>query len=355
MPSFTFSSNTAMMHCPCHFDGNRFIGLMLLLAMLGGGALEIFWRSKGHFPVLADTASLWGAHVDKVSRLDSRSVVIVGGSRVQMGLDPDIVQKELGASRVVQLGRACSSPIPVLEYLTEATEYSGLVVCGVVPGPFFDAQDRQRKSIVEELEKRINRPFYTPMEEFLLGKAQSTVCLNNQGLSWKMVGNGVIRGNWPTPSYARFNDNRFVQADYTVCHGLDYPLADFLRWKREGAAMTSAGLKGMVEHLSDLAGIFKARGGRVVFVRMPSSGGLWNAEEESYPKQIYWHAIKQRFRNDAIHFHELELASGFTYHCPDGSHLDYRNVPQVAISLCAWLQGELHSGPFGTTVLEVGK
>ena len=350
MPSFTSSSNTTMGRHPLHLNGVWFVGLTLFLAMLGGGALEMFWRSKGHFPVLADTASLWGVHVDKVSRLDSRAVVIVGGSRVQIGLDPDVVQRELGASRVVQLGRAGSSPVPVLEYLAEATEFSGLVVCGVVPGPFFDAMDRQRKLIVEAFEQRNSRFFYTPMEEFLLGKTQMAMCLNNQGLSWKMAGNGVFCGSWPSPPYARLHQNRFIQADYTLCRMLEYPLTDFLRWREEGSAMADAGLKERIGHLSDLVETFEARGGRVVWVRMPSSGELWNAEEESYPKEKYWRAIKQRFGNGAIHFHELEQATGYTYHCPDGSHLDYRDVPRMTTSLCTCLQGGLHSGRLETTL-----
>lgn len=319
---------------PLHLNGVRFVLATVLMCVVAGGALELFWRSKGHFPVAGDTASLWGVHVDKVSRLDDRAVVVVGSSRVQLGLDPAIIQKELNASKVVQLARAASSAMPVLEYLADETDFSGLVICGVTPGIFFDALDRQRQPIAEAFDQRDNRPFYTPFEEVLLGKAQSAICLNNSSLSWKLAGNGIVRGNWPSPPYARFNENRFIQADYTTCHELDILLNDFLRLMKGGAPMSEAGLSGMVAHLSGLAETFKARGGRLVLVRMPSSGVLWETEAASYPKEKYWQALKARFGSDAIHFHDLEKDTGYQYNCPDGSHLDYRDAERITVDLC---------------------
>lgn len=334
MPSYTFNSNTAIGRHPTHLGGARFALALLVMLFLAGGALEMFWRSKGHYPIATDTISLWGLHVDKVSKLDSNAVVIVGSSRVQLGLDPEIIGNELNASKVVQLARAAGAPMPVLEYIAEETDYGGLVVCDVTPGIVFEAEERGRKPLEDALARREGRPFYAPLEESLLNRSQSLICLNNASLSWELAGNGLFRGNWPPPPYAHFHKSRYIQADYSRCGDIDTLLNNFLNRIKTGTPMTDEGLEKLVNQLSDLSETFDARGGRLVFVRMPSSGTLWEVEKKEYPKDKYWQALKRRFGANAIHFHELEDALERPFNCPDGSHLDYRDSELITVELC---------------------
>lgn len=319
---------------PTHLNGVRFVAVTLLLLAAAVCAVELFWRSKGHYPVVADTATLWGVHVDRVGRLDADGVVIVGSSRVQLGLDPAVIKKELGASDVVQLARAAASPLPMLEYIADETRFAGTVICGITPGVVYDALQRQRKPVEEGFARRANRPFYAPFEELLLTRAQGALCLNNQSLSWKLAGNGLVRGNWPDPPYAHFMPSRFIRADYSRCREIDILRNDFLRLMNAGRPMNAEQMDVLVDHLDALAGRIRERGGRVLFVRMPSSGQLREVEQRDYPEAVCWNRIKARFGKDAIHFRELEKATGTTYVCPDDSHLDYRDAERFSAALC---------------------
>ncbi|QBG45967.1 hypothetical protein EGM51_00515 [Verrucomicrobia bacterium S94] len=338
MPSYTFNSNTAFGRHPSHLDGGCFVLAVLIILLLTGGGLELFWRSKGHVPVAADTVSLWGLHVDKVSALDSDGLVIAGSSRVQLGLDPEILKEELGSSAVVQLARAAGSPVPVLEYIVDETSYGGTVLCGITPGVVFDELQRSRKALEEALVQRKKRPFYVFLEERLIYGVQSVLCLNNTALSWKLAGNGLVRGNWPDPPYAKFYSSRYIAADYSKCRKAEILLNNFVNLLQEGVPMTEDSLAGLVDQFSDLAFKLEQRGGKLVLIRMPSSGKLYGMEHHNYPAGKYWAAFKQRFGDRAIHFTDLEEAMGTMFRCPDGSHLDYRDAERISKELGRWIK-----------------
>lgn len=337
MPSYTFNSNTSLGRHPSHLDGRRFVLAVLAMLLLAGGALELLWRNRGYYPVASDTASLWGVHVDKVSKLDSDALVIVGSSRVQLGLDPEILKEELDASAVVQLARAGSSPVAMLEFIVNETDFGGTVLCGITPGVVFNGSQRgdaQR----EALKQREGRPFYTPLEERLIYRVQSLFCMNNAALSWKLVGNGLVRGNWPNRTYATFHPSRYIAADYSKCDELESLFDGFVAMTEGGEPMTEGGLTELVDHVGSLAGNLEKRGGRLVLIRMPSFGKLYEVEQREYPKEKYWAALKQRFGDRAIHFADLEASMGTIFECPDGSHLDYRDAERISLELSEWIK-----------------
>ncbi|MDZ8117740.1 hypothetical protein [Pontiella agarivorans] len=338
MPSYTFNSNTSVGRHPSHLDGGRFVLAVLVLLLLAGGGLELLWRSRGYHPVASDTANLWGLHVDKVSKLNSDALVIVGSSRVQLGLDPAVLKENHGFSEVVQLARAAGSPVPVLEYIVNQTDYRGTVLCGITPGVVFDELQRQRKPLEAALAQRENRPFYAPLEERLIYRIQSVLCLNNTTLSWKLAGNGLVRGNWPNKTYAAFHPSRYIAADYSRCDELDSLLDGFADMVASGAPMKDGSLKKLVNHVAALADRLEKRGGKLVLIRMPSYGKVYEVECREYPKEKYWAAFKQRFGDRAIHFTDLETAMGTPFECPDGSHLDYRDAERISKELGRWIK-----------------
>ena len=62
-----------------------------------------------------------------------------------------------------------------------------------------------------------------------------------------------------------------------------------------------------------------ARGGNVVFIRMPSTGTLREMENKFSPRPVFWDAIISRTGAVGIHFEDYpELAK---FDCPEWSHL----------------------------------
>jgi hypothetical protein len=62
----------------------------------------------------------------------------------------------------------------------------------------------------------------------------------------------------------------------------------------------------------------------VIFVRFPTSGVLWELEEQRYPRKDYWDVFAAESRAATVHFKDYPALARFQ--CPDGSHLDYRDA-----------------------------
>jgi hypothetical protein len=68
----------------------------------------------------------------------------------------------------------------------------------------------------------------------------------------------------------------------------------------------------------------QGRGGRVVFLRAPSSGERWRLEERFHSKKQCWDRFAQRTTAQCVHFRDCRNLAELR--CPDESHLDYRDA-----------------------------
>jgi hypothetical protein len=69
----------------------------------------------------------------------------------------------------------------------------------------------------------------------------------------------------------------------------------------------------------------KARGGKILFVRTPSSGGYIETERVNYPREQYWDRMLSYTNTPGIHFEDYPETANFV--CPEWSHL----TPQDAV------------------------
>jgi hypothetical protein len=63
----------------------------------------------------------------------------------------------------------------------------------------------------------------------------------------------------------------------------------------------------------------RARGGKIVFVRLPVSGGLKSLEDQLSPRPQLWEPLLKRTGVDGIYFEDFPELASFT--CPEWSHL----------------------------------
>lgn len=66
------------------------------------------------------------------------------------------------------------------------------------------------------------------------------------------------------------------------------------------------------------------RGGKVIFVRTPSSGPLAEAEEKKYPKAVYWDKMLAFAKSDGIHYRDYPSTANLI--CPEWSHLSIKDA-----------------------------
>src|SRR5207253_547896 len=83
----------------------------------------------------------------------------------------------------------------------------------------------------------------------------------------------------------------------------------------------------------------RARGGKIVFVRLPVSGGLKALEDQTTPRKQTWDPLLQGTRAPGIYFEDFpELAS---FNCPEWSHLSAGDSVEFSKRLVPHLRAAL--------------
>src|SRR5947199_441153 len=106
---------------------------VVLIVIAAASAWELYCRSIGYGPTLNDNEDLWTLRRRAVA---PESLVIIGDSRGWYDVDLDEFEKGLG-KRPIQLAMGGGCGYPVLADLAKDESFHGTVVCSVVPRLFF--------------------------------------------------------------------------------------------------------------------------------------------------------------------------------------------------------------------------
>ena len=80
--------------------------------------------------------------------------------------------------------------------------------------------------------------------------------------------------------------------------------------------------KGIEKRFADVTAAIEKirdRGGKIVFIRFPHSGGLKELEDKIMPRQQSWDPLLQMTKAPGIYYSDYPELSGFN--CPEWSHL----------------------------------
>jgi len=174
-------------------------------------------------------------------------------------------------------------------------------------------------------------------EQFLVTPLQERFVFLLPNLDPRNLISGYLSKGRPAPQYLFTFGDRSVKADYQKAD-----LADYLEERRrraEGAvpdAVEREALSAVVESIEEAVARVRSRGGRVAFVRFPSSGADLRAERTSFPRERYWDFWASRSGAVMIHYQDHASLSGFE--CPDYSHLDYRDAAAFSKALALILK-----------------
>src|SRR5262245_61597495 len=94
--------------------------------------MELRLAARGIQPTAADNARLWADQRSRASRLGDRALILVGDSRMHVGIDLDTLRKMTGLEPV-QLAIDASSFVPVLGGLADDPRVTGTVVVSFLP------------------------------------------------------------------------------------------------------------------------------------------------------------------------------------------------------------------------------
>ena len=319
----------------------RGIAVVITVVVIGATvAWELHARALGYAPTLNDNEDLWTVARRKVQ---PESIVIIGDSRAWFDVDLDEMQKGLG-KRPIQLAMAGSTVFPALADLASDTSFHGTIICSVVPHLFFAPPGSPPMERAEKGIKRFHNQ--TPAQrvgEYLgMWLEERVAFLKPDDLSLEGVLNQLPIPNRPGarvpptfPPYFQTEDRERRARMWEKCAEPGSELAKriqqiwiplftppppptyvpkdiFIAKMKEGIEKRFADVTAAVDKI-------RARGGKIVFVRFPNSGGLKELEDKIMPRQQSWDPLLQMTRAPGIYYSDFPELSGFN--CPEWSHL----------------------------------
>ena len=325
--------------------------LLAVLTTIFTGLLTLGWesyvRSKGYGPTLNDTEDLWASRRTIVDEEPNRTVLI-GSSRMLFDFDMDVYEKEFG-NRPLQLATVGTNPGPYLEDLANHQEYSGTVIVGVVPGLFFAPGGPPLKSPLNHLKRfrdwsptqKFSHQVSKIIEKWFAFLNDSDLTLNQLLLNLKLPNreNVITKPELP-PYFHEVDDERqggmtefaannsalqkriqqiwiplFTPPPPPKGKSEDEAKADF----DKAVEMALINTKSHVEKI-------QKKGGKVIFLRLPSTGQLREMENKFTPRKDFWDRILETTGAPGIHFEDYDALKGFD--CPEWSHLNRKDATE---------------------------
>jgi hypothetical protein len=307
------------------------VGGVLALALLAGW--EIYWRARGFVPTLTDAETLWCHERSKVGH---DSVVIVGSSRLQTGIDPALLSKALGGRQVIQLAINGANQSPTLHDLAYDESFAGVVVLEYMPLRLFSADANavaraqgfvtacRGSTLTGEIDSAMSRVLQRRLV-FMNAELHPITILSylarNRGL--------------PHNSYSLLRLDRFLALSFDHDDG-DGGEAQSRLWGPEQSPDDVASR--LVPMRTDIDRI-RARGGRVVLYRPPVTKGILSDEEAHFPAQVWLPKAGDMLGVPTVDFAAIPEIQDVK--CPDGGHIAATDVPRVTDAVARVVRGLL--------------
>ncbi|MCC6456215.1 MAG: hypothetical protein IT328_14775 [Caldilineaceae bacterium] len=314
---------------------------VLVCTMLGGA--EIYWRSVGHTPSVTDDMLLWSYYRSQVYTQNGiRRIVLLGSSRIQLGVVPEVLEQQFPSFRVIQLPVDGSPGYAAFKDLAEDPDFDGIIIYDTTEGGFFPESQKAQEPWVNFYRKTWDSS--ARYEKILNLRArlflQSRIVLFNSLLNLKQQ---VLNRFSIHPSYVSMLPNRYRPAYY-----YDKMTPEQLAFHRKQRVERTLGNDepSTPEHEAEFAQILRSdvaplveklhsKGGDVIFLRMPTTGEQWQIDESRHPKAKYWDKMHALVGAETIHFKDVESLAHFD--CPDTSHLDATEAPEFTARLAVEL------------------
>ncbi len=304
----------------------------VLLFVLGLLAWEFYQRSQGVNISYDDDGPLWAYHRNKVYHPSDRSTVFIGSSRIKFDLDID-TWKSITGDDPVQLACVGSTPLPVLYDLAEDSRFKGKLIIDVTEGLFFSTNPGNRfrpdKALTYYHEitpaQRVSFVLNKYLESTFVFLDREDISLNALMDQWEIPSReGVMTG----PIFPRdFDRVKFSRQEYmgplfladTAQINKQRSIWALFASMNKKPPVNGAPLDSILQTVKAATDKIQSRGGKVMFVRTPSSGPMLQGEGRAFPRDQYWEKMLEVTGCNGIHFQDYPETS--QYICPEFSHL----------------------------------
>jgi hypothetical protein len=297
--------------------------------------IDYFWRSLGHGPHVRDSPTLWAFHRCRADWGGNKSIALIGASRMQADVSVGTLQQLCPNHTVVQLAAyGQGSPIAVLDDLASDPGFNGLVLFDMV-APFISFSRLSDQSHFVHYR-------FSPIQatSLIASLLQCHLVSLKPNLSLRSLVAWVSKNErLPEPEPASVTFDRGLSLDFTRFASIERHrraayFSDIDLYQREYTPAVKATFLPAIDHINSSISRIRARGGNVIFVRLPVSGETAELEEIHHPRQLYWSRFASRVNAPCIDCATLPGC----YVCPDGSHLDAHAAPSFTSALVATLR-----------------
>jgi hypothetical protein len=296
------------------------IALAVTATLLAGW--EAFVRARGLGDVaVTDSAELWIGERERAAALGDDALVLVGASRMQGGLDLEVLRDATGL-QPVQLAITGAPFMPVLRHLAADPAITGTVLVSMDMPALRILDDASRAELwtaaYDDFKSGRTAVFYQPLEDWLRAAVEGLLV----SFSRNARPHQLILAN-TSASYVRTFPDRSQLFDYSK---VDREAAYQRRLQLAGAGVTEPrffeiiGIDDRFAEIVELVDVIQGRGGRVVFVRFPSAKRIREIEDIMYPRDAYWDLFVALTDAGSIHYADYPALEAFDL--PDGVHLD---------------------------------
>ena len=312
------------------------IGILLSLTALV--TWELYWCTKPEYykASLEDDRYLWARERAKVETATKEDIIIIGSSRSGFNFNTHIWEDVQGI-KPINLTTDGKPPGPFLDDIVYNTSFNGTIVIGVTPLFWFDVPENTWWQPAKQWIKHYQNETYAQKLGYLLSKPlqRNLVMLTSSELEFyndldlKSLINrisipGRIEKERILYNFSYHDEDRnlmmlpimiedpdFAKKIQHVWNGFLPHIPDFIVIKDE--------IPEIFDYYLKVINIFKARGGKIIFVRHKAEEPWNKATKRFLPREMVWNKFIELVKCPAYHFEDYEIMSKYTL--PDWSHM----------------------------------
>lgn len=321
--------------------------IALVISTIGLTCWELYWRSQGYYPTLNDEKALWSMHRAKVEKATGADVVILGSSRAYFDIQLNEWKAETG-KKPIQLASTGSSPLPTFNDIVNNTDFAGTVIVGVTPGLLFSTT-YPKAMPWERPQAKVNHyqdRTYAQRLNFLLSipLQQNLVFMSSDEEEWaddidlkallRRIKMKPRTNNPVMPPFYHFGDVSIDRnMSMTTRTAQDTAFANKIIdvWKFVGAGAPPPDKEATMSFFLNDVEKFKAKGGNLILVRLPSSGGVRIGESQGLPRTEFWDDLVRQANVKSYHFEDYAQFKNLK--CPEWSHLSAEDAQYFTTEL----------------------
>jgi hypothetical protein len=321
--------------------GQILVVTVLLVGLLVAG-WEWYWRDYGVHPSIANTSGLWAIQRRRIDAGEGDATVLVGASRLFFDIQLPVWQRLTGR-RPIQLSLEGTSPLGAVEDLAADPKFTGRLIIGVAPDLFFSGY-QYRGGVLRDFHKE--SPSQRIGQWLSMNFIEPYLAFDDPDYALQTV---LARQPWPArPGKVWFINVRKLaesEADRNT-HlwskvATDPQYRDLARriWQQdfqpspddptpEEAAKTE---KEQIARMAKAVATLRARGVKILFVRMPSDGEYLAHENRLFPRAKTWDVLLAATGAPGIHFQDYRQLQG--YYLPEWSHMTQADAERFTAAL----------------------